>query len=68
MDKEIIIIGDSVAKGYFENPEKTEQAFFTVDGKPAYHTGDAGSISADGKAVSNFSAVFFVNSSPQKIN
>ena len=48
MDKEIIIVGDSVAKGYFENPEKTEQAFFTVDGKPAYHTGDAGSISADG--------------------
>lgn len=48
IDGEIVIVGDSVAKGYFENPEKTAEAFFTVDGKPAYHTGDAGSISADG--------------------
>ena len=48
MDGEIIIIGDSVAKGYFENPEKTAQAFFTVDGKPAYHTGDAGSLTDEG--------------------
>ena len=48
MDKEIIIVGDSVAKGYFENPEKTEQAFFMLDGQPAYHTGDAGDIDADG--------------------
>ncbi|AXN65516.1 D-alanine--poly(phosphoribitol) ligase subunit 1 [Lactococcus lactis] len=48
MDGEIIIIGDSVAKGYFENPEKTAQAFFAVDGKPAYHTGDAGSLTDEG--------------------
>ena len=32
----------------FENPEKTAQAFFTVDGKPAYHTGDAGSLTDEG--------------------
>lgn len=27
MDKEIIIVGDSVAKGYFENPEKLSKPF-----------------------------------------
>lgn len=44
IDNEIIIIGNSVAKGYFENPEKTAEAFFEIEGKPAYHTGDAGFI------------------------
>ena len=48
LDGELIIIGDSVAKGYFENPEKTKQAFFEIDGKRAYHSGDAGSIDPDG--------------------
>ncbi|MDR2834091.1 MAG: D-alanine--poly(phosphoribitol) ligase subunit DltA, partial [Streptococcaceae bacterium] len=48
MDGEIIIIGDSVAKDYFENPEKTQQSFFYVDGKHAYHTGDAGFIDENG--------------------
>ncbi len=42
IDDEIIIIGDSVAQGYFENPEKTEEVFFELDGKKAYHTGDSG--------------------------
>ena len=42
MDNEIIISGDSVAKGYFENSEKTAAAFFEKDGQSAYHTGDAG--------------------------
>ncbi|AYG00359.1 D-alanine--poly(phosphoribitol) ligase subunit DltA [Lactococcus allomyrinae] len=48
IDGEIIIIGDSVAKGYYENPEKTAQSFFSIKGKKAYHTGDAGSVSTDG--------------------
>lgn len=45
---EIIIIGDSVGNGYYENPEKTAQSFVTVDGEPAFKTGDAGHMDADG--------------------
>lgn len=44
IDDEIIICGDSVAKGYLNNAEATEAAFFTYQGKPAYRTGDAGVI------------------------
>ena len=45
---EIIIAGDSVAQGYMNNPAKTAQAFFTLNGQPAYRTGDAGVLDADG--------------------
>ena len=45
---EIIIAGDSVAHGYMNNPEKTAQAFFELNGQPAYRTGDAGVLDADG--------------------
>lgn len=45
---EIIIKGPSVSKGYMNNPEKTAAAFFEIDGVPAYHTGDAGRLQADG--------------------
>ena len=31
---EIVICGDTVAKGYYENPEKTAEAFFTSAMKP----------------------------------
>ncbi len=48
IDNEIIIVGDSVANGYFENPEKTAAAFFELEGRPAYHTGDAGFIDENG--------------------
>ncbi|MFC4653314.1 D-alanine--poly(phosphoribitol) ligase subunit DltA [Lactococcus nasutitermitis] len=48
VDDELIIVGDSVAKGYFENPVKTAEAFFELDGKRAYHTGDAGFIDEQG--------------------
>lgn len=45
---EIVISGPSVSKGYLRNPEKTAQAFFTLNGQPAYRTGDAGKLAADG--------------------
>lgn len=45
--EEIIITGDTVAKGYFMDKEKTEKSFFDIkcsDGtyKKAYRTGDSG--------------------------
>ncbi|MDR1018846.1 MAG: D-alanine--poly(phosphoribitol) ligase subunit DltA [Lachnospiraceae bacterium] len=46
---EIIIVGNSVANGYYKNEEKTHEAFFTIDGTRAYHTGDAGFIDEDGQ-------------------
>ena len=43
---EIIIVGPSVSKGYFNNPEKTEESFFYDEYKGqkcrAYKTGDLG--------------------------
>lgn len=50
---EIVIVGDTVAKGYFRNPEKTAAAFFDAtlsDGSPAraYRTGDAGHLDESG--------------------
>lgn len=41
---EIIITGPSVSKGYMNNFEKTQAAFFNYQGQPAYHTGDAGKL------------------------
>jgi D-alanine--poly(phosphoribitol) ligase subunit 1 len=50
---EIVICGDTVAKGYYENPEKTAEAFFASsmsDGTPmrAYRTGDLGHLDETG--------------------
>ncbi|MBM6775211.1 amino acid adenylation domain-containing protein [Olsenella profusa] len=50
---EIVIRGDTVAKGYFRNPEKTAAAFFETalfDGTPCrgYRTGDLGSLDVTG--------------------
>lgn len=45
---EIIISGPSVSKGYLNNPEKTKEAFFIHEGKPAYRTGDNGRMTEDG--------------------
>ena len=45
---EIIITGDSVAKGYLNNPAKTAQNFFKVNGVQSYRTGDAGFIDEAG--------------------
>ncbi|OEH82492.1 D-alanine--poly(phosphoribitol) ligase subunit DltA [Enterococcus rivorum] len=41
---EIIITGPSISKGYMNNPEKTELAFFEYRGQAAYRTGDAGKL------------------------
>lgn len=41
-DEEIVIIGDTVAKGYFRDKEKTESVFFSKKGKRRYKTGDRG--------------------------
>lgn len=45
---EIIIIGNTVSSGYYQNTENTKKAFFTMDidgiHYPAYHTGDLGYI------------------------
>lgn len=51
---EIVICGDTVAKGYYANPEKTAACFFETtlaDGTPArgYRTGDLGHL--DGRGV-----------------
>ena len=50
---EIVIVGDTVARGYWQDPQKTQAAFFESqmgDGTPAraYRTGDLGRIDEDG--------------------
>lgn len=38
---ELVVISDSISKGYFKNPEQTEKAFFKAeDGRMGYRTGD----------------------------
>ncbi|NVY97122.1 D-alanine--poly(phosphoribitol) ligase subunit DltA [Lactobacillus sp. DCY120] len=44
---ELIISGPSVSKGYLNNPEKTQQAFFEVEGQRAYRSGDLGKITPE---------------------
>lgn len=59
---EIVIVGPSVSKGYYNNPEITKKSFYVedesvfetkVDSKAlrAYKTGDVGLISEDGNIV-----------------
>ena len=45
---ELIIVGSQVGRGYLNQPEKTAEAFFTLDGKRAYHSGDIVRYRADG--------------------
>ena len=45
---EIIIGGNSVAKGYFKNDEKTTEDFYHEDGKMWFRTGDIGEFHDDG--------------------
>ena len=37
---ELIIVGGQVGRGYLNRPDKTAEAFFTLDGRRAYHSGD----------------------------
>ena len=37
---ELIIVGSQVGRGYLNRPEKTSEAFFSIDGRRAYHSGD----------------------------
>ena len=46
---ELIICGDLVGRGYVNLPEKTAAAFFTLNGQPAYHSGDTVRLNADGE-------------------
>ena len=45
---ELVITGDSVARGYLNNPTKTQQNFFKLNGIQSYRTGDAAMIDEDG--------------------
>lgn len=45
---EIVVTGPAVSKGYLNNPERTQAAFFEYNGLPAYHTGDIGSFNEEG--------------------
>ena len=46
---ELMICGEDVCRGYVNLPEKTAAAFTTVNGLPAYHSGDLVRINADGE-------------------
>ncbi len=38
---ELVVVSDSISKGYFKNPEQTEKVFFdSADGRRGYRTGD----------------------------
>lgn len=45
---EIIVSGPAVSKGYLNNPERTQAAFFEFECLPAYHTGDLGVMTDQG--------------------
>ncbi|HTN66074.1 MAG TPA: long-chain fatty acid--CoA ligase [Burkholderiaceae bacterium] len=45
---EIVIHGPQVFQGYWNDPRKTEEAFFERDGKRFFRTGDLGYVDADG--------------------
>lgn len=46
---ELIIAGDGVGRGYMNLPEKTQEAFFELNGKRAYHSGDFCRLNAEGE-------------------
>lgn len=47
---ELIICGEQVSRGYVNLPEKNAEAYFTLNGMRAYHSGDFGRLNADGEA------------------
>jgi len=46
---ELIICGELVGRGYMNLPEKTSESFFTLRGKPAYHSGDMVRLNCEGE-------------------
>ncbi|MBQ0016715.1 MAG: amino acid adenylation domain-containing protein [Bacteroidales bacterium] len=46
---ELIICGDLVGRGYVKLPEKNAASFFSLNGMPAYHSGDTVRLNADGE-------------------
>jgi len=45
---EIVVNGPQVFAGYWRRPEATKAAFFDMDGKSFFRTGDLGSVDGDG--------------------
>ena len=45
---ELIICGRQVGRGYLNLPDKTAEAFFSIDGQRAYHSGDIVRYRSDG--------------------
>ena len=43
---ELIICGEGVSRGYVKLPEKNKASFFTLNGLPAYHSGDCVRLNA----------------------
>ena len=43
---EIVIAGNTVSVGYYQEPDLTQRAFGMLEGKKTYHTGDEGWIEA----------------------
>ena len=46
---EIVLGGDTISKGYFQMPEKTQEDFFEEDGTRWFRTGDVGEFDKNGK-------------------
>ena len=49
MPGELVIAGDGVGKGYIGRPDLTAEKFFTLEGRPAYRTGDVAAWTSDGR-------------------
>ena len=45
---ELVVAGKQVGRGYLNRPDKTAEAFFTINGERAYHTGDIVRYREDG--------------------
>ncbi|MCQ2173616.1 MAG: amino acid adenylation domain-containing protein [Bacteroidales bacterium] len=45
---ELVIVGSQVGRGYLNCPDKTAEAFFTWNGRRAYHSGDIARYRQDG--------------------
>ncbi|CAG9133467.1 unnamed protein product [Plutella xylostella] len=45
---EVVIGGDSVAEGYYKNPEKTREEFLEADGRRWFRSGDIAELHHDG--------------------